>query len=245
VSWLTIVLLVLSGIAAGFVNAVAGGGSVFIMPVLIHAFGGSIANGTLRLGTLLGDVIGAGAYARGGVMPWRRVLPLVPPTIAGAAAGAWLATEVSPETMRRVLAVAVLLVALSVLLKPSGWVRAGEPRLKQPWLSLVFVAAGFYGGFVQVGIGFVLLAPLVLGGGLGLVRGNAAKSLLVVAYQPFALLIFWRASQVNWTAGLILAAGVIAGELVAVRLALKKGSDWIRWVLAGAAVAAAVYMLVR
>ena len=244
-SWLTIVLLVVSGLAAGFVNAVAGGGAVFVMPVLVHAFGGSIANGTLRVGVLLGDAIGAGAYIRGGVMPWRRGLPLVPPTIAGAVAGAWLATEVSPETMRRALAGAVLLVALSVLVKPSRWLRVSEPRLKQPWLSLALVAAGFYGGFVQAGVGFALLAPLVLGGGLGLIKGNAAKQFLVFAYGPFALLVFWRASQVNWTAGLILGAGVVVGELVAISLALKKGSDWIRWVLIIAAVTAAVYMLVR
>jgi uncharacterized membrane protein YfcA len=245
VSWLTIVLLVISGLAAGFVNAVAGGGAVFVMPVLVHAFGGSIANGTLRVGLLLGDSIGTAGYARGGVMPWRRVLPLAPPTIAGAVAGAWLATEVSPETMRRALAGAVLLVALSVIVKPSRWVRVTEPRLKQPWLSLAFVGAGFYGGFVQAGVGFALLAPLVLGGGLGLIKGNAAKMFLAFVYQPFALIVFWKASQVNWTAGLILGAGIIVGELVAVSLALKKGSDWIRWVLVVAAVAAAVYMLVR
>jgi uncharacterized membrane protein YfcA len=239
------VLLVLSGLAAGFVNAVAGGGAVFVMPVLIHAFGGSIANGTLRVGVLVAEAVGAGAYARGGVTPWRRVLPLVPPTIAGAVAGAWLATEVSPETMRRALAGAVLLVALSVLVKPSRWVQVTEPRLKQPWLSVAFVAAGFYGGFVQVGVGFALLAPLVLGGGLGLIKGNAAKQFLVFAYAPFALLIFWKASQVNWAAGLIMGSGMIVGELVAISLALKKGAGWIRWVLAGAAVAAAVYMLVR
>jgi uncharacterized membrane protein YfcA len=139
----------------------------------------------------------------------------------------------------------VLLVALSVLVKPSRWVRVSEPRLKQPWLSVAFLGAGFYGGFVQAGVGFALLVPLVLGGGLGLVKGNAAKMFLAFIYQPFALLIFWKASQVNWVAGLILGAGILVGELVAISLALKKGSDWIRWVLAGAAVAAAVYMLVR
>jgi uncharacterized membrane protein YfcA len=203
-----------------------------------------VANGTLRIAILMQNVVGVAGYARGGAMPWPIARLLVLPVVGGALAGAWVATLVDTATMRRAFAVAVVLVAVSVLFRPSRWVAAGEPRVREPWRSLLFAVIGFYGGFIQVGVGFPLLAGLVLGMGLGLVKGNAAKVLLILCYTPLALLLFARASQVDWTAGAVLGLGSMIGAFVASRLAVKPGAArWIRWVVVAAAVAAATRML--
>lgn len=241
----TVLLLVGGGVVAGFVNTVAGGGSVVTIPILVMALGGdaSLANGTNRVAILLQNVAAVAGFQKGGKVPWRRVLPLVPAVLVGAAAGAWLATEISPGAMKKVFALVIVLVAATVLVKPSRWLEGTDRRLGEPWRTLVFVGAGFYGGFVQAGVGFLLLAGLVLGGGLDLVRGNAAKLLLVLFYTPLALLLFATADKVDLVAGLVLAAGNVAGALIATFLAVKKGAGWIRWVLVLAAVGAALKML--
>ena len=241
----TIVLLIGGGLVAGFVNTVAGGGSVVTLPILIEAVGlpATVANGTNRIAILLQNVAGVSGYRRGGALEARRVLPVLPATILGAASGAFVATQISAADMKRVFAVVILLVALSVVIKPKRWLGGSERRLAEPWRSLAFFGIGFYGGFVQAGVGFLLLAGLVLGGGFDLVKGNAAKVFLVLLYTPVTLLLFWRAGQVAWVAGLVLAVGNMSGAFLASWLAVKKGAGWIRWVLVAAALAAAAKML--
>jgi uncharacterized membrane protein YfcA len=239
----TVLALLGGGLAAGFVNTVAGGGSVITIPILVELFDASIANGTNRIAILMQNVVGVARFQRGGAVPWARVLPLVPSVIGGALIGAWVATRIDADAMQRVFAVVIVLVAGSVLVKPSRWAGGTEPRLHEPWRSLVFFAIGFYGGFVQAGVGFLVLAGLVLGGGLGLVEGNAGKVLLILIYTPVALLLFAGADQVKLLAGVVLGTGNMAGAFLASTLALKKGAGWIRWVLVIAAVAAALRML--
>ena len=101
-SVLAAVGLFAAGIAGGFINIVAGGGSVITIPALVEVVGASVANGTLRIAILMQMAAGASNYAGRGVMPWRTVMPLVPPTIAGAIGGAWFATQLSPDAIKKV-----------------------------------------------------------------------------------------------------------------------------------------------
>jgi uncharacterized membrane protein YfcA len=154
-----------------------------------------------------------------------------------------VATLLSAETMKRVFGLVIVLVALSMLVRPSRWMQEGEPRIREPWRSLTFFGIGFYGGFVQAGVGFLLLVGLVLIEGLGLIRGNAAKVVLILAYTPLSLFLFARAGQVDWVAGATLGVGSMTGALIASRLAVRKGAGWIRWVVIAAALAASLRML--
>jgi uncharacterized membrane protein YfcA len=110
---------------------------------------------------------------------------------------------------------------------------------------VVFTAIGFYGGFVQAGVGFLLLAGLVLGGGLDLVSGNAAKVVLILGFTIVALPVFLVAGQVALVAGGVLAIGNMTGAWIASNLAVAKGAGWIRWVVVVAALVAAARMLLR
>ena len=132
---------------------------------------------------------------------------LIIPTVLGASVGAWVSTVTPPDVLRNVFAGVFLLVAASVLLRPSRWLEEREAALHEPWRSIVFFGIGFYGGLRSGGVGFILLAGLVLGAGLNLVNGNAAKVVLIAAYSPIAILLFARASQVDLAVGAVLAVG--------------------------------------
>jgi len=232
------------GIAAGFLNTVAGGGGVISVPILTSIVGPTVANGSLRLGILLQSLAGVAGWQQGGAIPWRLTLRLLAPTVGGAAAGAWLATLASAGFMRTAFVAAIILVALSVLVQPSRWVSTAEPRLREPWRTMAFAAIGLYGGFVQVGVGLPLLVALVPGLGLGLVRGNAAKTFLILCTTPLTLALLAVAGRVDWAAGTVLGAGSMVGALVASRLALREGAAaWIRWVVVAAALGAVTQML--
>lgn len=240
---LDIVLLVFGGLAAGFINALAGGGSAITIPILTEIVGVSVANGTNRIAILLANASALTRFQRGGVVPWGRVTALILPTIIGAGLGAWVATQIPGDVMKRVFAVVLVLVAASVLLRPSRWVEGHEREIAEPWRSLLFFGIGFYGGSVQAGVGFLLLIGLVLGSGMDLVRGNAAKVVLILAYTPVALVLFASAAQVDLQVGLVLSAGQMAGAWIGARFAVLKGSAWVRWILVVAAIVAALRFL--
>ncbi len=237
------VLLLFGGLAAGFINTLAGGGSAITVPIMTEIVGIGVANGTNRIAILLANATALTRFQSGGAVPWHRLSRLIAPTVVGAGLGAWAATQTSPDVMRRVFAFVLVLVAASVLMRPSRWVEGHERDIGEPWRSLLFLGIGFYGGFVQAGVGFLLLGGLVLGSGMDLVKGNAAKVVLILAYTPVALILFASASQVDIQVGLVLSVGQMTGAWIAARLAILKGASWIRWVLVVAAIVAALRML--
>lgn len=232
-------ILIVGGAAAGFINALAGGGSAITIPILTEMVGINTANGTNRIAIFLANLTAIAGYQKGEVVPWRRLSVLIIPTVIGAAIGAWVSTVTPPDVLRMVFAAVLLLVAASVVLRPSRWLEEREVALHEPLRSIVFLGIGFYGGFVQAGVGFILLAGLVLGAGMNLVNGNAAKVVLIAAYSPIAILLFAQASQVDLAVGGVLAVGQMSGAWAGSRLAVLKGAAWIRWVLVAAAVVAA------
>jgi uncharacterized membrane protein YfcA len=121
-----------------------------------------------------------------------------------------------------------------VLLKPGAWVveKAGNLNPKPTVFQyFLFVLIGFYGGFIQMGVGFFLLAGLVLGCGYNLVKANAVKVFIVLVYTIFTIGIFMFHDQVNWLAGLVLAVGNMAGAWLGVHFTVKGGAKYVRYVL--------------
>jgi hypothetical protein len=248
-----IVLLVLAGLAAGILNTLAGGGSFLTLPALIFlGLDANLANGTNRIGVLVQNVTAVASFARMGQVPGRLALALLPPTVIGAFAGARVAVDV-PEPALRAIVGAVLLLALPVVFLPEGKIpsrrraRAGargssESHLS-PWAYAAFAAIGFYGGFIQAGVGFLLLGAIVPLIGLDLVRANALKVVIVLAHTAIALPVFAARGQVDPAAGLVLAAGSMAGAWIGTHLAVLRGARFVRWVLVAAIVLSAVQLL--
>ena len=241
---LTGVYLVLAGFATAFINVMAGGGSAVSLIVLEPMLGANVANATNRVAIACANILGTANFARKQLVPWKISFSLIIPAMIGTAAGAWVATRVSNEQMRTAFAVVLIGVALSVLFKPSAWLKERmEPRLGWWGRAAAFLAIGFYGGFIQVGVGFLLISGLVLGCGLDLVKGSAAKMFLIACYTVLAVGIFALADQINWAVGLVMAIGNSTGAYFGTRLAIEKGAGLIRWLLAIASVGVATRML--
>lgn len=218
------VALVVAGLAAGFFNTVAGGGSLLSLPVLmLIGLPADVANGTNRLAVVTQSVVGAASFAGAGALPRQSVLPVLGPTLLGAILGAVVASRVQEGVLRGVLLTMLVGMALLLTLAP-GLVTAEpdeEPRGTTLIGALGLFGAGLYGGFVQAGVGFLLLA--VLGGLLryDLVRANALKLVCTTVFGVAALGIFVLADQVAWVPGMVMAAAAVLGSRLGVVFATR------------------------
>ena len=246
--WLTLSLLVLAGFVAAVINTLAGGGSFLTLPLLIFlGLPAGEANGTNRLGVVAQNVAAVWGFQRAGALDWRYGLRVALLPTAASVLGAWLALQTGDREFRRILALLMVGLTLWTLLAPHLSRRglstgAREPR---PWAAFwVFLAAGFYGGFVQAGVGFLLLAATTLAG-LDLVRGNAVKVLVVLLVTVVALAVFAWEGQVRWLEGTALGLGSVAGSIVGVRLAVIKGDRWLERFVSAAIVTFAVLLWIQ
>lgn len=233
---MTFALLFMAGLVAGTLNVVAGGGSMLTLPVMIFlGLPATVANGTNRVAILAQNVVAVAGFRRHGMWEagWMRLA--APPALVGAALGTWVAIRIGDLAFQRVLAGAMVAAALWMVWRPLKGAegnRSGPPE--EGWRRLLlagaFAGVGFYGGFLQAGVGFVILA-VTTSAGLDLVRGNALKVLLVLVFTPLALAVFQVSGKVDWGMGLALASGNVLGGLLGVRLTVLKGHEWIRRVV--------------
>lgn len=233
------------GTIAGILNVIAGGASFLTLPVLIFlGLPPTVANGTNRVAILVQNGGAVAGFHRHRMIGGRLLLRAAVPALAGAAVGTWIALEIGDATFRNVLAGLMVAVSLWTLWDPGGAASGeggGPSRLGPALLPTVFFAIGVYGGFVQAGVGFLILAATTLAG-LDLIRGNALKVALVLAFTPLALAIFAWGGKVDWGMGAALAAGNLAGGLIGVRLTVLKGHAWVKRVVTAAVIAFAVLL---
>jgi uncharacterized protein len=223
-----------AGFVAGFINTLAGSGSLITLPVLILlGLPANVANGTNRVGILIQNVVSVATFRNHAMLDLGGDWKLVVATIAGSIAGAELAVDLDEAVLRRTIGVLMLVMLGIVVLRPRRWLSDhadGTPA--RPWIQLpLFFAIGVYGGFIQAGVGIFLIAGLVLGAGYGLVRANAVKNLIVLVFTVAALAVFVVNDQVHWGLGLLLAVGNAAGAFVAARLAVARGAPFVRYAL--------------
>ncbi len=231
--WLWPAVLVAAGLVAGFVNTLAGGGSILTLPLLMLAgLPPHVANGTNRVAVFLQSLAGTTDFNRHGLVHRGAVVGLLVPTLLGALLGAVTAAYLPGELLEPVLLLAMAGVAITLLVRPEILAPrpGGAPRdVRDAPLALpALFAIGFYGGFAQAGVGLLLLS--VLGGLLryDLVRANALKLLVITAFTGLALVVFVVAGQVWWVPGLALSVGMVAGSRLGVRFALQAGHETLR-----------------
>lgn len=244
--WLEIAALIGAGLVSGALNVVAGGGSFLILPLLLF-FGlpASIANGTNRVGVLAQNFSGVLGFHRHGAVDWTWALKASVPALAGAALGVWAALAVPDFAFRRILAVAMVTVTIWSLLGPKR--APGSGTLKPPthWMVVAgFFVVGLYGGFIQAGVGFLVLA-ITTAAGMDLVRGNAVKLLSVMLLTLLSLAVFAGAGDVDWPRGLALGLGNWIGAGFGVRLAIDKGHAWLQRIVTFAVIVFAVLLWFR
>ncbi len=238
-------LLFAAGLVAGTLNVVAGGGSFLTLPVLIFlGLPPSLANGTNRVGILLQNVAAVSSFRRYGLFDRSAVLWAGAPATLGGALGAGLALAISDKAFQQILAFLMVALSLWTLWSPSkdrdGGVGSTLAAVPRPLLLATgFFGAGIYGGFVQAGVGYLVLA-VTTAAGLDLVKGNAVKVTAILCMTALALLIFASQGRVDWFLGLVLAGGTILGGILGARLTVKKGDRWVRRVVTATVIVFAV-----
>ncbi len=230
-----IIVIILAGIIVGFINTLSGGGSVISLSLLlILGLPANIANGTNRISIFFQTLSSVSSFTRQKMFTDLRPVWLAVPATVGAVLGAYLAVDVNTRVIEIAMAAAMVIMLFFLFYKPDKWLKENPMLLSGPlrwWQLTIFFAVGFYGGFIQVGVGYFLLMALVLGVGYDLVKANAVKNLIVFFYAIFALLVFIIDGKVNYLYGIILSVGSIIGALIASHLAVKRGAGFIRAVI--------------
>ncbi|MHC1708423.1 MAG: sulfite exporter TauE/SafE family protein [Bacteroidales bacterium] len=228
-------ILIISGLMVGFINTLAGGGTIISLSLFMFlGMPPALANGTNRLAVVFQTATSSLGFIRHKALDFRKATLLGIPVIIGSVIGTWMALDISPRSFEVILAIAMVFMLFFVIYKPSRWLKGKEELWhKKPTvlLMIVFFLIGLYGGLIYVGVGYYLLAAAVLGAGYDLLRANALKVWIVLLYVPFNLVLFMAYGQVDYKYGLTHAIGNIIGAWAATRFAVKWGVNFIRWVL--------------
>jgi len=245
--WYLILAVIGVGFIAGFINTLAGSGSLLTLPLLMFlGLPANVANGTNRIAILLQNIVGVSSFKKQKVLDFKQGLWLGIPAVVGSVIGAQIAINLNEEMMRMTIGGLLIFMFFIIIYKPDKWIkgRAGEVSAKPGILQLIiFFFIGMYGGFIQAGVGFFLLAGLVLGAGLDLVRANALKVLIILLYTPLALVIFMINNQVDYKLGLILAVGNMLGAFVGAKATVSWGPKFVRYILLIAVFVSAIKLL--
>ena len=240
-AWYIYLLAIGAGALAGVVNTLAGSGSLITLPMLIFlGLPANVANGTNRVGIVIQNTVGVATLRRRGALKLSDSRWYVVPVLIGGAIGAFVAVDIGEQAMRWTIGVVMGLMLVVILADPKSWLApeegAGEgARDGRPpwWLLLAFVGIGAYGGFIQAGVGVLMLVGLVSGVGYDAARANGVKLFLNGLFTVVALVIFALEDQVVWEMGLLMGVGQALGAWGAARFAAgsERAGLWIRRLL--------------
>lgn len=244
---LHVALLFGTGIAAGFLNTVAFGGSLLALPMLIFlGLPTAVANGTNRVAIFFQNFSAIMGFRRKGVSDFNYSILLAVPAVIGAAIGALIAIDVRDALFNLILAVVMITMLVLTLLNPTerlkDKIESGN-RDSKIVAMIVFFFIGIYGGFIQAGVGLLVITALRLLTGMDLVRTNAIKVFVIFFYTVVALGIFISQGKVNWYLGPTLAVGNACGAWLGSHWAVEKGDKWIKVMLIVAVIAFAIRLV--
>ncbi len=226
--------ITLASLLAGFIDAIVGGGGLILTPALFAAFPGAAPAtlfGTNKAGSVWGTAMATWQYSRRVEMRWAALLPAAAAGFAGAFAGAWTVTALSPDFLRKVLPL-VLLAVLAYTLAKKDLGRHHAPRFSgnaEVWVaSLVGLGIGFYDGFFGPGTGsfFVFLFVRLLG--YDFLNASASAKLLNCATNIAAISLFAFKGHVWWHYAVTLAIANVVGSMAGTHMALKHGTGFVR-----------------
>ncbi len=225
-------LLLGGGFFAGIINTLAGYGSVICLTLLMDVVGlpANVANGSNRINVLANATASTIVFYKNGKIDLSKSKGYILITLVGAFVGVYTATVVSNEAFRGIFKYLVIILFALLLIKPARWLREhSEDYRPSQWLIVPgFLFIGFYGGFIQMGVGLFILSLLVIGARYNLIEANALKIILTGIYNIFVLFIFWWKDLIAWEAGLVLAVGAYVGGWITSTFAskYKKANLW-------------------
>jgi uncharacterized membrane protein YfcA len=239
-------LLFGAGLISGIINVNAGGGSSLTLPALIFlGLEGPLANGTNRIGILIQNVFAIASFRHDKIHQFRKSLYLALFTLPGAVLGAILASRIDHDWFQKILGLVMIGIVFTMLFSRRKMtplnLRVDEDE--SLWIYPAMFGIGFYGGFIQIGVGFLLMASLYHLLRVNLVQVNMHKVFIVFIYTLPALLVFILTKNVKWSYGIILAAGMALGAWWGAKIAIKGGERVIKIILAIAIFIMAIKLL--
>lgn len=230
-----------TGLVAGYVDAIAGGGGLITVPVLL-ATGISPAEalGTNKFQSSCGTALATVRYARDGLLDGKDWRPGILATLLGAAGGAWAVQRVNPGLLRPAIPILLALIALALLLKPELGRIARPARMEFLPFSIGFgLLLGFYDGFFGPGTGTFWMMACLLVMGRDLLGATAHTKVMNLASNLASLSVFLATGQVRFAIGLSMAAGQLAGGWLGAHTAVRGGARVIRPLFLGVVIALA------
>ena len=231
VDWVVIILLLVSGVVVGIINTLGGGGSVITM-ALFMAMGIPVAtaNGTNRIAVVMQNLSATIAFMRKSMVDIKNSLLLGVPTILGTIAGSLCAIDVSESTFKICLSLVLAIILVYLILDRDKVSQKEGHKLRIRWWHYpIFFLVGFYGGYIYIGLGFLILAVTIWTMKLDIVTANVLKGCVIFISTPFALAVFMYNGQVDYVAGLVHAAGNILGAVLASHWAVSWGVKFVKW----------------
>ena len=234
--WYVIVLLCAVAAAAGWVDAVSGGGGLLQLPALLLAVPAdkpALALGTNKLSSIFGTTAAAITYGRIEMPRLRTALPMAGAAFAGAALGSLMAIHLPPAVYRPIILIALVLVWLFIALRRDFGLTAREVSRRRHLVTAIVggLAIGFYDGAVGPGTGSFLIVLLVAAVGYTFLQASATAKIVNVGTNAASLIVFGISGSVLWTLGLLMAACNVTGAIIGARTAIARGSGFVRAVL--------------
>ena len=231
-------ILIFSGIVVAFINTFAGGASVISISLfMVMGMSPFQANVINRLPVFFQTMASSYLFYKKGLLDWKRSIPVAIPMIMGGIIGSSTSVVINKHVFNICLGLVLLMMLFFIFYKPEAWLKGNERLLhkKIDWKTfIIFVLIGFYAGFLHVGVGYFILAGLVLLLGYDLMKGNAQKNFLVLLYSPFVLGFFIINGDLTMkmaTYGLVHAIGNVIGASLATHFGMQWGNNFIRWLM--------------
>jgi hypothetical protein len=233
--WQHILLVIAAGVLCGFINTLAGSGSLISLPILMFVgLPPNMANGTNRVGVFIQNLVTTKTFHSRGLLDtglgWKVAIPVV----AGSITGALVVLELPDRAVEVVVGIVLLVMLIPMWFKPRRWLEGKDltgHKINKPLRWALFFVIGAYGGFIQAGVGIFLLSALVLNLGCNLVKANAQKAMINLVLTAFALAVFAWHAQIDWGVGIALAAGNAVGGYLGSHWAVSWGPQFVRWVV--------------
>lgn len=242
--FLDAVLIMGVGLFAGAINTMAGGGSLLSLPILIFmGLPPAVANATNRVAIFSQNIFAVAGFRSKGVSEFKYSFILGLSALVGAIIGAKLAVDIKGDVFNKIVAIVMVIVVLATI---SGKLKPNDSKDESTKMSskiigaITFFFIGIYGGFIQAGVGFLIMASLSAIHGFSLVKINSMKVFIVLVYTISALGVFIYEGKVNWLYGIVLAVGNSTGAWFASRWSVDKGDKVIKIFLVIAVIALSI-----
>lgn len=231
---LELALLLITGVATGFLNVMAGGGSMLSVPMMIFlGVPGTVANATNRIAIFPQNVVAVWAFYRKGFANFKLSLSLAACTIPGTILGAYIASRVPNDQFNYLLAMIMLVILVVMALPQSKTIESRHEMSRNRLIigHLLMALIGFWGGFIHIGVGFLLMPVLNRVMQLDLINTNTCKVFIVLCYTAVALLVFSSQLELVWRYGIALAIGTSIGGWIAANVQINRGIGVIKWTM--------------